>query len=238
MITAEELVRDINPDENKHFKLATVIELFENETAKLQFDGEDVASEKQYSYLDWYIPSAGDRVLLGIMGGTYIILGKVNYNVPPSKEEEIDRYLFDLKKVIMMKGLSVSGETDLGNTIITTATIEELNSESSNLGNASADKMDVTGNFSAGIIFSIGDVSGNTGTFTNGVKVTGNYESDLYSLKLRNRLQHNGTTLGFFGKSAVSKATVSNLSTGADLSTTVAKVNQLLGALRDYGLIG
>ena len=114
MITAEEFVLEIEPqEESKNFKLATVVELFENNTAKIQFDGEDTPSEKQYAYLASYTPKVSDRVLLGVLGGTYVILGKVNYNVSPSTEEEIDRYLFDLKKVIMQKGLSVSGGANI-----------------------------------------------------------------------------------------------------------------------------
>lgn len=109
MITTDELVELTEEQEQQNqFKLGTVVELFGVGTAKVQFDGEETPSEKQYAYLDSYIPEAGDRVLFGVLGGTYVILGKVNYNVSPSVEEEIDRYLFDLKKAIMQKGLKVS----------------------------------------------------------------------------------------------------------------------------------
>lgn len=84
MITAEELVFEMDSSkDNKSFKLATVAALFENGTAKIQFDGEETASEKQYAYLESYRPEIGNRVLLGVLGGTYIILGKINYNVSP-----------------------------------------------------------------------------------------------------------------------------------------------------------
>lgn len=62
-------------------------ELFYNNTAKLIFDGEETASQKQYAYLDSYTPAVGDRVLLASISGTYVILGKINYDVKPSGNE-------------------------------------------------------------------------------------------------------------------------------------------------------
>ena len=85
MITAEEFVLELNNNEEQQsFKLAIVVALFENDTAKIKFDGEEGPSEKQYAYLNSYTPKISDRVLLGAMGGTYIILGKVNYGEKPS----------------------------------------------------------------------------------------------------------------------------------------------------------
>lgn len=84
MMTAEDFVLELDDnEEKKSFKLAIVVGLFENETAKIQFDGEENPSEKQYAYLESYIPKIDDRVLLGVLGGTYIILGKVNFNESP-----------------------------------------------------------------------------------------------------------------------------------------------------------
>jgi hypothetical protein len=79
--TAQELVE--TPPEDKNFKLAVVAELFPNSTAKVTFDGEEEASEKQYAYLSWYRPTAGDRVMMAAVGGTYIILGKIKFNENP-----------------------------------------------------------------------------------------------------------------------------------------------------------
>ena len=148
MITAEELVIELNSSEEKQscFKLGTVVDLFDNNTAKVQFDGEDTPSEKQYAYLDSYIPGVGDRVLLGVLSGTYVILGKVNYNISPSIEEEVDRYLFDLKKVIMHKGLNVTGGIDADSVITDNLTVD------GNIG--------VSGNVMATGISSSGNISG------------------------------------------------------------------------------
>lgn len=76
MISSEELVRLIlqliNENKEKSYKLGTVAS-----GNKVQFDGEDTPSQKQYMRLGSYTPTTGDRVLLASTGGTYVILGKV-----------------------------------------------------------------------------------------------------------------------------------------------------------------
>lgn len=93
MITADELVQMTEQGEKSPFKLATVVGLWENGSAKIQFDGEDEPSEKEYSYLASYKPAINDRVLLASVAGTYIILNKVKYK----EEVEEDRELFTLE---------------------------------------------------------------------------------------------------------------------------------------------
>lgn len=69
-----------NSEEKYYCKMAKVVALFENKTAKLQFYGEETPSEKEYSYLEIYKnPSIGDIVLTLYFNDTYIILGKVVY---------------------------------------------------------------------------------------------------------------------------------------------------------------
>lgn len=250
MITAEELVKSTTIKEpESNFKMALVVELFENDTAKLQFDGEEVPSEKQYAYLDWYIPQINDRVMIGKIGGTYVVLGKVNYNVGPSIEEEIDRYLFDLKKVIMMQGLSVSGDTELGSVTVTSVITNQITSTQSSLGNASAESLSVSGTasaenisanetVSAGKVNVTGEVSGLKGNFTNGVYQGSTGWSELYGLRIRANLQHNGAYLGFFGKSVVPKTTLNPFTNQSNFSLQDAYsgINNIINALKSYGL--
>lgn len=87
---AEEQVRDEIKDDSSLFKLAVVENLFEDKNAKIRFIGEDTVSEKKYSYLQSYGPSIGDKVLLAKVNKTWIILGKVNYNVEPIADTELD----------------------------------------------------------------------------------------------------------------------------------------------------
>ena len=43
----------------------------------LRFYGETAASQKPYKYLQSYIPTQGDKVLVARVAKTYVILGKV-----------------------------------------------------------------------------------------------------------------------------------------------------------------
>ena len=77
-------------EEKNSFKMGVVVELFPNSTAKITFDGEDTASLKQYAYLNSYVPKVGDRVMLAAISSTYVVLGKINFNVTPSIENATD----------------------------------------------------------------------------------------------------------------------------------------------------
>jgi len=236
MITAEELVQELNNDtEQKIFKLGKVVELFENETAKVQFDGEDIPSEKQYAYLDSYIPQVDDRVLLCSVSDTYIILGKIKFDEPPSKPEEIDRYVFDEKKVSVEKGIDIEGGAQIDNLEADTALIKG--------------DLDVEGDISTGNINAVGDVAvAGTANITGEMRSNSIYSGTTslgntnirYSLNVQETLRHTGTFLGFFNATATGKKTVYNISNTANVTTeSVAnKVNEILNALRSYGLIG
>lgn len=234
MITAEELVQVTdNTEEQKSFKLATVVDLFENATAKVLFDGEEEPSEKQYSYLDSYIPSKGDRTLLGALGGTYIILGKINYNVSPPVEEEIDRYLFDLKQVIIQKGLSVTGDAVFDSTETNTFT-----ANTSSLGNAEANDLKTSSLTTENL-----QANGNT-TFNGAVTLNSGLTAatgtwmECSNLRTRGTFQHNGNYAGFYGKAAVARQFINTLASNADLVTVKNKVNELINKLAETGLIG
>lgn len=82
MIKPEDLIQV--PEKIEVFKLGTVAALFTNNTAKVKFDGEDTPSQKQYAYLNNYIPAVNDRVLMAAVAGTYIIFGKVKFKVSPT----------------------------------------------------------------------------------------------------------------------------------------------------------
>lgn len=234
MITAEELVQSTETtEEQKCFKLATVVDLFENATAKVLFDGEEEPSEKQYSYLDSYIPSIGDRALLGTLGGTYIILGKINYNVSPPVEEEIDRYLFDLKQVIIQKGLSVTGSA-----VFDSAETNAFTANTSSLGNAEANDLS-TGSLTTENLQANGNATFNGAvTLNSGLTATAGTWVEYSNLRARGTFQHNGNSIGFYGKTAVSRQFINTLASNADLVTVKDKVNELINKLVGTGLIG
>ena len=64
--------------ENKspEFYLATVAAVSSGR-ASLTFDGETTATQKYYRHLASYSPTAGHRVLVVKISGTFVILGRV-----------------------------------------------------------------------------------------------------------------------------------------------------------------
>lgn len=187
---AYEYVFQNEPEQGQVFRLGTVLALFPNGTAKVKFDGEETSSEKQYSYLSSYGPTVNDRVVMAVIAGTYIIMGKVAFNAAPA----------------------------------------------TNLSSAS-----VKGNQSI------------QGTLTVGGKTTVNSE-----LQIVGSLNHDGSTIGFFGTAPIGKQNVSDLSSikttqtapstydGTaqsmlnNLKTDVTNIRStllaVLNALRAYGL--
>lgn len=66
-------------------KMAEVVGLFKNGTAKVRFDGEEAPSEKEYGFLRHYVPKVGDKVFMMEFNGSYIIFDAVDYQVPAQK---------------------------------------------------------------------------------------------------------------------------------------------------------
>lgn len=84
--SAKELMQQSSPTPSSGdgVRFGTVTALFPTVlTAKVQFDGESAASEKQYAYMAHYSPTVNDRVALMRAGGTWLILGKIGYNTTP-----------------------------------------------------------------------------------------------------------------------------------------------------------
>jgi len=250
MITADGFVREIDEDNGKkNFKLGQVVELFENDTAKVKFDGEETPSEKQYAYIATYIPKISDRVLLAITGRTYIILGKVNFNVPPDTNIEIDRYVFDLKKVNILKGLELTGvfNVNSGMSVVGNVGIN---------GNINAVGLSATGaitgasaNISGAITGASANISGaldagitKVSSLTATGNVKGNNLDATNTAYLRGDLRHSGSNIGLFNTTPTSRKTVNQYrsqpsGSEPNLVYVTNKLNDLIRALQDYGLI-
>lgn len=174
MINTEEMVVQTTPEAAPSpFKLGTVAALFENNTAQVLFDGETTASEKQYAYLSTYVPEVDDRVLLVNVGGTYIIMGDISYNVAPSPPVIPQNYLFDDEEVVMTQGLDVTGLLEAKSGVAVTGDITAtgiLTGDSLSVGAAT-----LTGNLSAVDVTASGKL-GVTGTskLTGTVTMSGN----------------------------------------------------------------
>lgn len=78
MIQVEEFLKITKGQEKETvFRLGKIDPLYSSGRPKIVFDGESIASAKQYPYLAPYTPAAGDRVLLAKVAGSYVIIGKV-----------------------------------------------------------------------------------------------------------------------------------------------------------------
>lgn len=234
MITAEELIQlNDNKDEQKCFKLGTVVELFDDETAKIQFDGEDAPSEKEYAYLDSYVPAINDRVLLCAVSDTYIILGKIKYNEAPTKPEEVDRYVFDEKQVNVQKGLNVTNGINT----------DSLNASEAEVSN----NLKVDGTTTANSISSGGDITANGNVNCTNLSASNNISAQEVTannviadttLRANYSFYHAGSWIAFFGASGKRQIAVSNVSDNADLNGIRSALSNLISALKSYGLIG
>lgn len=235
MISAEDLIQE--SQEVNTMRLGVVAELFPHGTAKVQFDGEDTASEKEYAYLSNFIPKIGDRVLLSKFGKTYIILGALSYAIPPIIEDG-NKYLFDEEEVVMQNGLDVTGLTKLnsGLTVTGNASISGSISASSvssgsisSTGTISGASANLTGELKASGISTTGAAAGNNTVRTNNIYA---YEISISRANISNTLSHTGSYIGFFGKSPTNKIEVSWAN-----KTDSQRLQSLAYALRDYGLI-
>lgn len=117
------------PDDT--YKIAKVTSLFEDGCPKLTFIGEEQESRKKYSYIYTYIPSIDDRVLLIKANDTYVIIGKIAYNIAPDKEEEIITYTENEIKAFAEEQIGMHSYAELDKygtiNITTTSGINVLN---------------------------------------------------------------------------------------------------------------
>lgn len=184
MITTDELVEMMESEQQSPFKLGTVVALFENGTAKIQFDGEEEASEKEYAYLASYSPEEGDRVLLASVAGTYIIFDKIKYKEKPESSGQLFR----------LEGNVIKADYNM-----------ELK----------------------GWIDALNNVSGGRSYFPS-------MRVDAFA----HTASPSSYRLGFFGYSPTYQRQVLTLSSSADLSAVISRLNTLINALKAYGLIG
>lgn len=170
------------------YKIAIVTSFFENGCPRLTFLGEEQESNKKYSYIYTYIPAIGDNVLLMKTNKTYIILGKIAYDITPDTqdkvytEEEIKKLIQD--KIETYNFLVVSGEGTVSLTSTKYNTINYITNKRINT-------------------------------------------EVLYANKV-----------GFYGKEPTTQGSVSYLPTGTtDISKIVARINSLITAVKQSGLI-
>ena len=211
-------IKNSSTDDN--YKIATVTSLFEDGCPKLTFVGEETESSKKYSYIYTYIPSVNDIVLLVKANNTYVIIGKIAYNVAPNEVPYTNAEIDSNIETVVTDKISTQ-ETETQKTVdtkISNSKTSILNTVSKNLTTALADYLKLS----------------------NG---TIQLSEDINSSYIRNfrtsEFQHTGSYLGFFNHSLASKTGVNTLSSPstATTSTIATHLNTLINALKSYGLV-
>lgn len=139
-----------NSNNEDNYKIATVTSFFENGCPKLTFVGEDQESNKKYSYIYTYIPVLGDIVLLMKTNSTYVIIGKIAYDITPDTINEgyTDEYIKQLaeEQIVTHKFLVITenGTVSLTGTNFNTInyiTNKRINTDYVSTGNLYADRV-------------------------------------------------------------------------------------------------
>ena len=77
MITPEEFLKVVNPKKDeKVFRLGTIPADYAGGDPKVILDGETIAANITYKCIS-YAPTAGERVLLAMVGKSWVVLGGV-----------------------------------------------------------------------------------------------------------------------------------------------------------------
>lgn len=112
-------IQQQSQEPEKEMKLAKVVSLFETGTAKIQFYGEDTPSEKEYSYLASYKPQINDIVLMIPFADSYIIAGRVLFQMVLDNSIVTEDMLNEIlaNYVTSETATSFITQTDLDNTL-------------------------------------------------------------------------------------------------------------------------
>lgn len=239
----------------------------DSKAAKIQFDGEEKPAEKEYPYLSSYSPKLDDKVFCLEFGESFIIMGEVNFqtepfsldnafteNLKPIKDDlkatKDDLTTAKAKHDTDIQGLTkklTDTKTELSNSISqTNNSVSSLNNSIKGVNNdLSSAKNDIS---------TVQKLAKDTETkannnaqniSTNQYKISSNagaikkVDSRVDDVLKRDTFDTLRVTryVGFFGASATSKKGVYTLSNTSDVRSVGNKLNELINALRNYGLV-
>lgn len=209
-------IKNDTPDDT--YKIAKVTSLFEDGCPKLTFIGEEQESSKKYSYIYTYIPSIGDSVLLIKANDTYVIIGRIAYNIAPDEvgytNAQIDANIDDVTDEKISKS-ETSTLTEVSKRITSNNTTVYYNVDTK-IETALKPYLKLT-----------------NGT----IQLTADGDSSYIRNLRSNEFQHVGSLIGFFNKSMTTKSTVGTVNSTADHATLITAYNRLVTVLSGYGLV-
>lgn len=232
--------------ETPNYTFATIGQIY-GDGMSLIFPGAEGPSEKHYKANLYCKFKAGQRVYIAKDSGTYVVL----FPVGVSGSESV---VSDSAETAKTAETATKADTATSASSADTASKAEKSDKLSNSRTISlsgavtgSGSFDGSQNVSINTSFGSGSVSRATtadrwttsrrltisGDATGYVSMNGSSDVTLSVDVTR----HSGNTLGFFGVAPITKRTVGNLSTSADLSQTISKLNTLIDALQAYGQI-
>lgn len=239
----------------------------DSKAAKIQFDGEEKPAEKEYPYLSSYSPKLDDKVFCMEFGDSYIIMGEVNFqaepfsldnafteNLKPIKDDlkatKDDLTTAKAKHDTDIQGLTkklTDTKTELSKSISQTDTnVSNLNNSIKGVDNdLSSAKNDISTVQKLAKDTETRAVNNSHDISTNQYKISSNADAikkvdrrvdDVLKRDTFDTLRVTNY-VGFFGASATSKKGVYTLSNTSDVRSVGNKLNELINALRNYGLV-
>jgi hypothetical protein len=239
----------------------------DSKAAKIQFDGEEKPAEKEYPYLSSYSPKLDDRVFCMEFGDSFIIMGEVNFQTEPfSLDNTFTENLKPIKNDLKatkddlttakskhdtdIQGLTkklTDTKTELSNSISqTNNSVSNLSSSLNSVkGDLSTAKNDISNVKKTADEASTKSVNNSHDISTNQYKISSNadaikkVDSRVDDVLKKDTFDTLKVTryVGFFGASATSKRNVYTVSNTSDVSSVGSKLNELINALRNYGLV-
>lgn len=239
----------------------------DSKAAKIQFDGEEKPAEKEYPYLSSYSPKLDDKVFCMEFGDSYIIMGEVNFqtepfsldntfteNLKPIKDDlkvtKDDLTTAKAKHDTDIQGLTkklTDTKTELSNSISQTnnsvgSLNNNLNSVKNDLSTAKNDISTVqklAKDTETKANNNANDISTNKFNISSNANDIKKVDSRVDDVLKRDTFDTLKVTryVGFFGASATSKRNVYTASNTSDVSSVGSKLNELINALKGYGLV-
>lgn len=197
----------------KQINFATVAEVY-NDGLSLIFDGEEEASEKHYQCNAFVVFKKGDRVRIIEDSGSYV----VEYPVGNPKRTFVADSATTAKSADRAAKADSATKAGSADTAASATTAGKL---------STSRKISLTGAVTGSQNFN----------GSSDISISTSLSSTATAYNFSNK--HTGSYLGFFNGSITTKKSVTAISSAssATISTVVAKVNEIISALKSYNLL-
>lgn len=227
----ENVLTPTPPDNPPPYRLATVSAVTANGVA-VQFEGEETATDKEYTVVQSYAPKQGERVVMLNISGTYIVLGSVG-PPPPGYISVTEKGVANGVATLDEGGKIVAGQLPALDFV--------PNDQKGAAGGVAT--LDSNSKVPTSQIPSLSYIPSSEKGSANGVATLNSSGRVVQTVETALRAtdfseSHTGSRISFFNGSSVTKRGLQNLSSDATTQQIVSRVNNFFNIMRDYGLIG